>query len=79
MFMSSLVFEIACGRFDRKRFCAGFLSFVFIYFAVGGFNYKEGGWDPIKRYIPTTLFCLSQYRTWISNIICFGLFLCSMI
>jgi hypothetical protein len=34
------------------RFCAGFLSFVFIYFAVGVFNYKEGVGNPLKGKSP---------------------------
>ena len=33
------------------------------------------GWDPINRFNPATLLCLSQ--TWISNVICGGLFMFS--
>ena len=47
----------------------------------GGSNYQEGrvlsreeGWDTINRFNPATFLCLSQARTWISNIICRGLF-----
>jgi hypothetical protein len=35
------------------------------------------GWDPINRFNPATFLCLSQARTWISNVICWhscGLF-----
>ena len=34
---------------------------------------RREGWDPINRFDPTTLLCLSQAWTWISNIICHGL------
>ena len=35
-------------------------------------------WDIINRFTPATFLCLSQYRTWISNVTCRGLFLCTM-
>ena len=45
-----------------------------------GSSYQEGrvgiqlsrgeGWDPINWYNPATFLCLSQARTWISNVIC---------
>ena len=31
------------------------------------------------RFYPATFVCLSQARTWISNVICHGLFFCSII
>ena len=34
--------------------------------------------DPINLFNPTTLLCLSQARTWISNVIYHGIFLCSV-
>ena len=34
---------------------------------------SRGGWDPINLFNPATCLCLSQARTWISNIICPGL------
>ena len=34
--------------------------------------------DPINRFNPTTCLCLSQARTWISNVKWCGLFLCSV-
>ena len=37
------------------------------------------GWNPINWFNPTTYVCLSQAGTWISNVICRGLFLCSLI
>ena len=30
-------------------------------------------WDPINQFKPVTLLCLSQDRTWIFNVICYGL------
>ena len=42
-------------------------------------NYEGWGrvlWDPIYWFNSTTLLCLSQARTWISFLICCGLFLC---
>ena len=36
-------------------------------------TYQEGGWNPTNRLSPSTVFCLSQIRTWISSIICDGL------
>ena len=29
------------------------------------------GWDPIKQCNPATFLCLSQAKTWISNVICY--------
>ena len=37
------------------------------------------GFISFNRFNTVTLLCLSQARTWISNFICCGLFLCSMI
>ena len=34
--------------------------------------------DPINRFNPATLLCLCQDRIWISNVICGGLFFCSV-
>jgi hypothetical protein len=58
------------------RICACFLSFVYIPYvllleiqsSVGG------GWVPINRFNSATFLCLSQARTWISNVTCHGLF-----
>ena len=36
------------------------------------------GWDPINHFSPSTCLCLSLSRTWISNVICLDLFLCSV-
>jgi len=35
-------------------------------------------WNPINQFKSATLSCLSQTRTWISNVICRCLFLCSV-
>jgi hypothetical protein len=54
-----------------------------------GSSYEEGGWvgiqlsrgegwDPINPFNPATCLCLSEAKTWISNVICCGLFLCSV-
>jgi hypothetical protein len=31
----------------------------------------DEGWDPINQFNPTTFLCLSQTRTWISNVVFF--------
>ena len=36
---------------------------------------REEDWDPINWFDPTTSLCLSEARTWISNVICRG-FVC---
>ena len=52
--------------------CAGFL------YCRWRFSYQEGRrWDPINRFNPTTLLCLSQTRTWITNVLCRGIFVFS--
>ena len=40
---------------------------------------RREGWDPINQFNPTTSVCLSQARTWISNIICGGDFFCAQL
>ena len=37
---------------------------------------RREGWDPINQFNPATCLCLSQAKTWISNVICRGLFVC---
>ena len=32
------------------------------------------GWNPINRFNHATFLCLSQAKTWISNVVCRGLF-----
>jgi len=39
---------------------------------------RVDGYDPIDRLYPATLLCLFQAGTWISNVICHGLFFCSV-
>ena len=65
--------------FEWKRICAGCLSFVYTFFCVYVLPLeiqlsKGEGWDHINKINPTTLLCLSQARTWISNVIYRGLF-----
>ena len=57
---------------SMQAFCAGL--FIFLHIDIGDSDIKRGGWDVIKWFNPTTLLCLSQARTWISNVICHGLF-----
>ena len=47
---------------------------------IGGFSNKEylihcSNLDPIDRFNLATFLCLSQARTWISTVICSGLFM----
>jgi hypothetical protein len=43
------------------------------------YNYPDReGSDSINRFNPATILFLSQARTWISNVICHGLILCSL-
>ena len=51
-----------------------FLLFVYICFAIGDPVIKRGGKRPINWFNLGTYLCLSQARTWISNIVCHGLF-----
>ena len=62
---------------------------LFIYVLHWRSNYQDGdwvgiqlsrgeGWDPINPFNPATCLCLSEAKTWISNVICCGLFLCSV-
>ena len=37
-------------------------------------TWRGEGWDAINRFNTGTCLCLSQARTWISNVICNGLF-----
>ena len=61
--------------FQGKRICAGYLLFVCICILYWRSNCQEGeDWNPINWFNSTTLLCLSQDRTLISNIICCGLF-----
>jgi hypothetical protein len=40
---------------------------------------REDGWDPINRFNSDKFLCMSQAGTWISNAICHGPILCSII
>ena len=60
-------------NFQWNEICAGFLLFVYRWCIVFWLSRWEG-WDPINWLNPATFLCPSQVRTWISNIICHGLF-----
>jgi hypothetical protein len=51
-------------------------SYMFVYYALSLKIQSRGmGWNPINLLNCTTFLCLSQARTWISNITCPVLFL----
>ena len=57
-----------------------FFSFLYMYSIAMEIQLSRGeGWDLIDRFNIATSMCLSQARTWISNVICHGLIICSMI
>ena len=61
--------------FVVKHSHAGSFSFVSIRIAVGDPVIKRGeGWDPINRFNPAILLWKAKARTWISNVICRGIF-----
>jgi len=64
----SMFLILVCGLFEWCRICAGFLLFVYICISIG---------DLINRFNTATFVCLFHARTWISNIICHGLFVIS--
>ena len=74
MFILSLNFVI--GLFSWKGICADiFLTSVYMlaYFLSFVFMLSRGqGFDPIYRFNHTKFMCLSQVRTWNSNVICRG-------
>ena len=70
MFMLSWIFVIVCGNFE----CVFYFYFLFIYVLLLEIQLSRGeGWDPINRFNPATSLCLSQARTWISNIMLLSL------
>jgi hypothetical protein len=70
------------GLTSRNWYCiflveAGLHRFFFLLFYICitvGDPIINRGWYPINRFNPATFVCLSQARTWISNVICRGLF-----
>jgi hypothetical protein len=54
-----------------------FLSFVYMYCRWRSRYQKGGGWGPINRFNSATFLCPFHTRTWISNVICRGLFVFS--
>jgi hypothetical protein len=74
--------KLSKRAFEWKRICAGIfivcLYNVYVY-TVGEPIIKRRIWDPTNCSNPATFVCLSKTRNWISNIICRGLFLCSVI
>ena len=70
-----LVVIIVCDLFEWKQICADLLSLFIKYINVWNPVFKSQVYlDPINRFNHITFLCLSQARTWISNIICCGLF-----
>ena len=63
--MLSFIFVIVCDLFEWKRIRACFISLVYICIALEIQFPKVEGWVPIIRFNPDT---------WISNVICRGLF-----
>ena len=55
--------------------------FIFFYICIAVWDpiTKRVGLGPISQFNPATCLCLFQARTLISNVICCGKFLCSMI
>jgi hypothetical protein len=77
MFMLSFNFVIVCGLFECKQICTGFFYRLPICVLPLEIELWKGeDWNPIKRFIPATLVCLTQARTWISKDIWHGLFNC---
>ena len=72
--MLSFISVIVGGLFECKRICAGFYR-LFIYVMPLEIQLSRGeGWDPINLFNATTLLCLSQAITVISDVICRGHF-----
>jgi hypothetical protein len=64
-------------RFPPSTFlCLWYVSFSFEY---NNCYFPPWLHDKNNTFTPATYVCLSQVRTWISNVIWFGSFLCSMI
>ena len=58
-----------------KWICPGFFTvYLFLYCRWRSISRREG-WDPINWFNSAIFLCLSQARTWISNVVCCGLFL----
>jgi hypothetical protein len=57
----------------EAKLCMVFLPFVYIWIALDPVI-KRGGLGSNKSFNPATFLCLSQARTWISNVICHSLF-----
>ena len=74
-FMTKFIFVIVCSLFVWKQICANF--FIVLFF----FKYLYCHWKSnyqrrrvwINRFKTAIFLCLSQARTWISNVICCGL------
>ena len=55
--------------FEWKQIGARFLSFVHTCIAVEDPIIRAEDWEPINQFNHDTFLCLSQARTWISNVI----------
>ena len=69
---------IVCGLYEWKKSVQVLLSFVYICCRWRS-NYQGGVGILLTSLTLATFLCLSQARTWISNVICSRLSLCSMI
>jgi len=65
------VFTIVSGLLSGREPAGFFLSFIYI-LALDFLLSRGEGSDPINRLNPATCLCLSQDRTWISDVICRG-------
>ena len=73
----SFIFVVECGIFEWKRICASFIFIVYLLYVLPlAIQLSRGNGS---HFNPTTFLCLSQARTWISNIICCVCFLCLVI
>ena len=70
MFMMSFIFVIVCRLLERKRICAGFWFRLIICVFPLETHLSRWKWNFCICFNPATFLCLSQARTWISNIIC---------
>jgi hypothetical protein len=65
MFMLSFIFVVFLSG---SVYVQGFTYRSFTYVLPLEIQLSRGGWDPINRFNTATCLCLSQDRTWISNV-----------
>ena len=59
---------LACGLNEWERIC-NFVCRLFIQVLSLEIQLSRGGWNPIKWLNPPYFLCLSQYKSWISNVL----------